>query len=395
MKFHRPIFYAFAVWLGALLLLLAGGRTAQAQAEPPARWLLIFDTSAAMKDCLPATRTAARQFLETAGNGQLRPDDSVGVWSYGGQLSSQFKAYNWEPASQAQIVSNLVQYVNQQRYAGASSLAALQLPLSRVIADSERLTVLVFCDGQSRIGFTPYDDGINQSFQDGLAERQKSRQPFVMVLRAQKGEFVGCTVNYPPAGLNLPDFPPLPAPPAPPSRPETNAVHPATVPSLVIVGNKVGTNANIPFTPEPAPKPAEAAPTNAPEPTKTAAVEPPPAKPLEPAPVIAISATNTPQATHVTNQVKAVNPAETAIRAVETNVALVVTQAVAAIKAQSSVTNAELAPAPAERETSWLVLIGVGLLLLAVIVVVFVARARRRPRASLISSSMQDQPPRK
>ena len=40
------------------------------------------------------------------------------------------------------------------------------------------------------------------------------------MLRSQLGKFVGCTVNFPPGNLNLPEFPPLPLPPpAPVPRP--------------------------------------------------------------------------------------------------------------------------------------------------------------------------------
>src|SRR6185437_12319146 len=138
--------------------------------------------------------------------------------------------------------------LEEQRYSGDSKLALLQAPISRVVANSKRLTIILFCDGQSEITGTPYDEKINQTFLASKAERKKSRQPIIVIIRAQLGQIIGCTLSFPPGGIDLPIFPPLPAPPAPPV---TNAPAPAppvmvapvvTGPDLVIVGTKVRTN---------------------------------------------------------------------------------------------------------------------------------------------------------
>lgn len=388
MMFHRSKSFAFAAgWLCGLMLLAAGSRVVHAQTEQPeqpARWLLVFDTSSAMKKYLPGTEAAVRQFLSAAANGQLKKDDSVGVWSFGRKINSQFKTYNWEPESSSLIVSNLLVYLNQQRYSGDSSLSALQLPLSRVIAGSERLTIVIFCDGESQIHFTPYDDGINQNFHDGLDERKENQQPFVVVVRSQLGKFIGCTVSYPPGNLNLPDFPPLPAPPpAKPPPPKPEVVHKAEPAPLIIVGTKVGTNAHSLTETVPAPpKPAAVAPTNPPAAVKTPAVEKTPVQP---------AASTIGAAKQVQTNVAAVPvpaaPVSTAIT----------TQATAPVTTPPAASNAAkvVASEKPDRQTGVLILIGVGLLLAALVLVGILVRSARRPRSSLITSSMRDQPPRK
>ena len=97
--------------------------------------------------------------------------------------------------------------------------------------------MLIFCDGETAIGGTPFDSGINQIFQEHQAGQKKAKQPFLIVLRAQLGEYAGCTVNFPPLPANFPDFPPLPPPrrqppapkpdvtPPPPDRQPTAAAH--------------------------------------------------------------------------------------------------------------------------------------------------------------------------
>jgi hypothetical protein len=150
--------------------------------------------------------------------------------------------------------------------------------------------VLRFCDGTGEIHGTPYDTGINQVFQHRQSERQKERLPIVIGLRAQLGQYVGCTLSFPPQPVNLPEFPPLPevaqAPPvveapAPPSPPQSS------VPSLIIFGTTI-TN-HMPA-PQPKPEPANLPPITVtsppastiatPAPTVTNEVKTPEAGPL-------------------------------------------------------------------------------------------------------------------
>ncbi|HZI32575.1 MAG TPA: hypothetical protein VFF11_09545, partial [Candidatus Binatia bacterium] len=121
----------------------------QTQAE---RWLFVFDLSSQMKQDLPATKAAIDQMLGTSVDGQLHEGDSVGIWTYDQQLhAGQVPLFEWHPARAATISSNLVVYLHRQRYRGNSSLAAMQSFLPQVIAHSERLTTVIFCDGQSQL----------------------------------------------------------------------------------------------------------------------------------------------------------------------------------------------------------------------------------------------------
>jgi fused signal recognition particle receptor len=203
------------------------------------------------------------------------------------------------------------------------------------------------------------------------------------VLRTQQGKFVGCTMNFPPANLNLPDFPPLPAPPKT-NSPSAVVVKPApkvVVPPLVIVGEEVGTNLNaVSKPPAPPPVPAPVVPTNPPAPATNRAVA---AKQPEPLP------TNTVVVPVVSN----VLPPP----ATNQPPAMAVTQAVMPAVPPPAV-NHVASPADTkngERQTGVLVIIGAGLFLLAVVLAGFLIRSGRRPRSSLITSSMQEPPPRK
>jgi hypothetical protein len=156
----------------------------------------------------------------------------------------------------------------------------LQPLLNQIVANSERLTVLIFCDGGAQFSGTPFDDGINGIFQQKLDEQKNARQPFVIVLRSQLGQYTACTVGLPPVPVSLPQFPPLPAPPPPPKL--TNAPPPppiAVAPSLIIIGTNAGASLPVPVA---NPSPTNLPPTNAPAPpvNQTNATAAPPTNPV-------------------------------------------------------------------------------------------------------------------
>ena len=255
----------------------------------------------------------------------------------------------------------------------------MQPLLNRVVKNSDQLTVLVFCDGQSSLLGTPYDSGVNAILKKSLADAKGAPGLFVLVLRSYHGEYLGCSVNRMPGPLSFPKFPPPPKPEPPPAAKPAAVAPPAAapVPALIIVGTQVGTN--VAALAKPATQTAtniiKAIKTNPPAtapkiistpPATPAPISnPPPAKPSpEPAPPAAAVAA-------VTNP-----PASTNLTAVA----------------------APAADAPADTGSQRLLFIGGGLLVAALGLVVWLATRSRRPHGSLISSSMQDDrrtPPRK
>ncbi len=370
MKLSPPKYFPrlarWSVVLLAALLLPAG---AFAQADGPARWLFVFETSSAMQKRLPATEQALKNFFATAAAEQMQAGDSIGVWTCGSKLrTGEFPLVTWQPALAANLTSNLLAFLHPQKSSGDAQLAALQPVLDGVVADSARFTAVIFCDGDSEIAATPYDAGVNQTFRDGRAERKKSAQPFVVVLRSAGGKYLGCTVNFPPGTINLPPFPPPPPPVTnPPPRvvaPVKPAPAPVATPSLVIVGTNVsGTLAGPSAT---APAETVAPPVEgskiAPEPT-------PVSPPVATVPVAPVKPLVIPAAPPVPVKLSVPNP--------------------------PPVIAAPAAEENSDRETRRLLYAGAGLFVVVVIVGVMIIRSRRRPQSSLITSSLQDDPRRK
>jgi len=218
---------------------------AQPAAQPAAnRFLLVFDTSSDMKKRLPAVQRALDTMLASNMRGELHAGDSIGVWTFDREMRpGQFPLQRWAPQNAATIASNIIRFVAKQHYSKETSFEALRPPLNWVVQNSDRLTVLIFCDGDGQITGTPFDAGINRIFQQQQAQQKKARQPLILVLRSQLGNYTGCTMNLPPALVSFPEFPPWPQPPVEPTNaPPPPPPPPVEAPPLIIVGTRARTD---------------------------------------------------------------------------------------------------------------------------------------------------------
>jgi hypothetical protein len=229
------------------------------------RFLFIFDISKDMKSRGEAVQKTLNTLLATSLGGNLHAGDSIGVWTFAQSLQTKgYPLQSWNPDAAVSIASNLVKFVDAQHYVKNTHFEVLQPALNRVVQDSERLTVLIFCDGESKMSGTPYDDAINQVLKEKSAEQKNAREPIIIMLRSQLGQYVGCTVGLPPSPLNYPQFPPLPLPPPPAAPKPANLPPPAPVvvgQPLIIIGKKPA--ASLPPQVTSPPPVVSVAPTNA------------------------------------------------------------------------------------------------------------------------------------
>jgi hypothetical protein len=275
-KMHKNNFICcariFAVLLAGIFLI----QTLRAQPTEQmvqGRVLLIFATSSAMKNRVEAVQKALDTMLATSLNGQLHAGDSMGVWTFNQDLRpGDFPLQSWDPDDAVKIAANIKKFIGEQHYVKSGRFEALQPLLNRVIVNSERLTVLIFCDGETKISGTPFDAGINQAFQDKLNNQKSAHQPFVIVLRSQLGKYVNCTMGFPPQPVTFSGFPPMPEVPTTPKPANAPPTAPApVVPSLIIVGTKVESKAT-----QPQMAPTNPPPVNSPPVTNQPPTVPPP-----------------------------------------------------------------------------------------------------------------------
>jgi len=250
-QFYRRLRIIAVLLAGVFLISKMPAQPAMQPVEN--HFLLVFNTSSDMKKRLPAVKIALDMMLARNMQGQLHAGDSIGVWTFDREVhSGQFPPQPWVPQNAALIASNITRFVAKQHYSKKTSFDALRPYLNWVVQNSDRLTVLIFCDGESEISGTPFDASINQIFKQRQVERRNTRQPFILLLRSQLGNYTGCTMTLPPAQVNFPEFPPFPQmpgeptiAPVPPPRP------PVVVPPLIIIGTKAGTNLPPPKPPSP------------------------------------------------------------------------------------------------------------------------------------------------
>lgn len=246
--------------LRALTVLFAGMfwcSTAPAQPEVNAldsRFLFVFDTSSAMKPRASRVQYAVERLFLSSMNGQLHSQNDIGVWAFSRDLrTGELPLQRWLPQNAATISGNITNFVAHQHYSKSTHFDSIMPAVNSVVRNSQRLTVLIFCDGSGQIRGTPYDEAINSGFKQSGDTLGKANETFIVVLRAQFGKYTGYSINSSAVGVNFPEFPPLPAPPQPAAQPQTNQPASAPVPApapapvvklppLVIVGTNIGSN---------------------------------------------------------------------------------------------------------------------------------------------------------
>ena len=369
------IFFRIAC-CGLALLAVNGARAEDFQ---PSRFLLVFETSSAVKKNLPAIQQTLDQLFSSNLQNQMQENDDLAVWTVDDSLhTGTFPLASWSPDDAVTYSDHLKEFLGQQRFTRHASLAPLQPLLNRVAKNSEHLTVLIFCDSQSHLMGTPYDAGVNSIITNAATKGVSA--PFILVLRANHGTYLGCSVNRS-TPLNFPKFPPPPPKSEPPPpvvvakpAPATPAVVVPPVPALIIVGTNAGTDPALLTKPAPAPVPP--IPT-APPPTTGMAL---PATPPPTTPKPASAATTTPPAV-----MQQAPPAPAPVPAPQVT-------STPAIIVPSNTVVAAAEEVQADSLMRWPIVVAVGLLVIAAGLIGWLIAHARRPRGSLITTSLQNDP---
>jgi hypothetical protein len=376
-------------------LLGAAGGVLAAESSQPARFLLIFETSPAVKKNLPAIRQSLAHLFATSFQQEIRDDDDLAVWTVDeGLHTGTFPLASWTPENAEAYATQLNDFLSQQKFTRHASLAAIQPLLNRVVKNSERLTVIIYCDSQCRLTGTPYDAGVNETITNAAVKTKRGAGPLILLLRSYQGEYLGCSVNRQ-GTLNFPAFPPPPAPEPPPVTNKPVVVAPpvsgpvvAPVPALIIVGTNATTNvaaatkpANPALTPWPPTNPAAA--------TTPGGAATSPLPPENAANVPSLPLSNPPS-------VKNLTAAGGEARSASSSPAVVSTSSEpGAASPPPSLTTKSAGAAPEKSSSGrgylWPLASAGGALVAAGFVIWLVARARR-PHSSLITSSLQNPP---
>jgi len=205
--------------------------------------------------------------------GELRPGDTIGVWTYSDALHTDFPMQVWRENSGRQILDNAMGYLRAQKYEKRPRLDKVLSTIGGVITRSQRITIIFILDGSEAITGTPFDADINALHKKFGREFRSQHVPFVTVLAARNGQFFDYTINTP-GSITIPHtaLAPKPAetntpPPVVESRPQPQPqlTPPPTIPAapppphkhieIVMSGSAAAAHTNAPEAPAPAPPP--------------------------------------------------------------------------------------------------------------------------------------------
>jgi hypothetical protein len=282
------------VW--AALALSLAALLAQDTATPPQsanRYLFIVQTSRSMESRSNGVISAVQGLLDTGFKDQLRSGDSIGLWTYSDEPHvGKFPLQTWTPKTRAEVTAKVVEFLQGQSFEKRANLSKVYDPLALVVKRSEFITIIFVTDGSEKIERTPFDAQINAQFKSWHAEQQRTRNPFLTILRARRGKLTQWLVGTPPWPLELPALPAdlKLAVAKTPKKPEPEPP-PVIGEPLIVTGKKPGPASppqTRPATTEPASKPPLT--TTAPPATATLGQATPPqsqavAIPPGPAPV--------------------------------------------------------------------------------------------------------------
>jgi von Willebrand factor type A domain len=205
----------------------------------PGRYLLVLETSRSMNHRSEGNIKTLANILFSGIAGQIQQGDTIGVWTYNKDLyTGRLPLQRWSKLEQRETCSTILNFIKTQKYENQPTFSAIRPALEKVTKDSESLTVILVSSGEEKMLGTPFDDQINQLYNNWREEQQKARMPFVTVLRAKRGAIVGYSVTPSPWQVEMPAWPAQPIVkavelPRPPAK-----AQPSAVPPLIFTGKK-------------------------------------------------------------------------------------------------------------------------------------------------------------
>ena len=204
---------------GIIILLLtllethSWGSTNATAGSPPAteanRLLLVVETSKNMQRQGDAALATINELFGSGMHGQMRSGDTVGLWTYNEELYvGHLPVQDWTPKNAKDVQERTLKFLTQQKLEKKGDIRKVLPRLARVINDSEFITVILVNTGEDEIAGTPYDRQINEYYKTWREKQRKAINPFVTVLRGERGKLTHYSVCQVPWKIEIPPIPP-------------------------------------------------------------------------------------------------------------------------------------------------------------------------------------------
>lgn len=241
---RKPFLRMVAILVGLGMCAAAQWSPAQTNSPelvyPANRYLLVVETSRAMQQHTNVLFTIVRQLVGSKIAAQAHHGDTLGFWTYNEDVyHGVLPLQKWSMGNTADITERVAGFLSAQKFEKVARLD--KVTLDRLNKNSQFITVILICLGDTDVQGTPFDDTINQFLRTWRKKEHEAGAPFVIALRGQAGTFVDYTLNPSPWPAELPVLPKellTPSTPVQPVAAATNKPPAPTVPSLIVSGRK-------------------------------------------------------------------------------------------------------------------------------------------------------------
>ncbi|MEO6182766.1 MAG: hypothetical protein ABIP71_06670 [Verrucomicrobiota bacterium] len=184
------------------------------------RFLFVVETSQPMSRMSKAAAETVRDLIGSGVQGQMRPGDTFGIWTFNEQLSAEFPMQQWTPGGSEKFAQISVDFLKKKRFEKKGVLQSVLQPLFPVLKSSRAITVILISAGSEPMRGTPFDQEINSIYPVYSSELREAKLPFVTILVGRSGKLVAHSVNSSLGPIKIPN-PPIETAPVV-TRPTTN-----------------------------------------------------------------------------------------------------------------------------------------------------------------------------
>jgi hypothetical protein len=200
------------VWLRAADLPAA---PAPSPALPGARYFMLVETSANMKNQQDVALDTVNQLLLNGVNGRLRTNDTVTVWAYSDRLHTNvLNDYAWNPDQRLEVANRTYRLLRDLSSSRKPDMEVAMEGLRQATNAPGVLTAILVYSGSQPVAGTPFDNLVNEITGRHRENMRKSGKPFVTVFIVRDGRYLAHAVT--PGGRPV-FLPPLPKPPPKPA----------------------------------------------------------------------------------------------------------------------------------------------------------------------------------
>ena len=182
--------------IAALLLILLPSpaplyaqTNAIASASPPARYLIVVETSRAMRPRAQGVFDAVKVLLDSSFQGQMGRGDVLAIWTFNEEVNTTWLPFDkWSPDTHLTSALRVGRFRQTDAYESRARLENVVPELDRLLRGPGLLTIVLVTTGETEMQGTPFDAQVNAAFKQGLDQQQKANMPFLTLLRANDGK---------------------------------------------------------------------------------------------------------------------------------------------------------------------------------------------------------------